>query len=662
MKLLYTIFILILCIDAFPQTHSNDSLALIDSTYVTYYSAAFDSISLNSAKVIDTSTFYANDFYSIDRNRTIYSSLSNIGLAQKSMRFDYSKQIGFDMELPSYSSYIKTGNNINNYISVLPYSEVKYVMTTNNQEQRLNVKFGRQFAPRFFVSFGFNTDISKGNFKNCKTNNNYFWINAQYSSKNQRYSILAHWYRNKLEMQENGGIVHDEDYSSHTESDNNVINTNLTTATNYVKVSGFGLEQYFNLSKSPIIENKIDSLQLYDSLYIVDSLNQNLQNTNENYSTPKISLGRISHKLSYQKNQLFYNESSPNVNFYSSFDTLLNNTKTTDTTIVRSFVNELKWNNLGYKKYDNNIPFYFYAGIEQGFYSVKQYDYSDVKLGESKNFNQLCINGGVILNLFNSTRVTGKAKFIALGYQIGDFNIQGEWDQYIGTKSKNMGKITFYADIKRQSANWFESSYTSNHFRWENSFNAATYLNFEVSYQYKFFSVGAKQTSINNLIYFGTDAKPNQFNGFCSIREAYGNFHRKIHRFEFDGFVSLQKASNAEVVHLPLFLGKFKVAYSQPVFHQAATLQPSISVQYFTKYYADAYMPALRTFYLQNEVLIGNYPFIDLAMTIKVKKANIYVAYTNMFLLTGNYMSFIAPHYPMKDSKVYIGINWRLFN
>ena len=53
---------------------------------------------------------------------------------------------------------------------------------------------------------------------------------------------------------------------------------------------------------------------------------------------------------------------------------------------------------------------------------------------------------------------------------------------------------------------------------------------------------------------------------------------------------------------------------------------------------------------------------IDMAVAINVKKAHIYVAYSNMFLLTGNSNSFIAPHYPMRDSRIFIGVNWRLFN
>ena len=143
----------------------------------------------------------------------------------------------------------------------------------------------------------------------------------------------------------------------------------------------------------------------------------------------------------------------------------------------------------------------------------------------------------------------------------------------------------------------------------------------------------------------------------------YGGFSYTLRRFQFEGFFSLNKVlSEQEVIHLPLLQSRLKVGYSQPIFKRAATLHPSITVQYFTKYHADAYMPALRTFYLQNDVLIGNFPFIDLALAINVKQADIYVQYSNMFLLTGNHNSFIAPHYPMRDSKIFFGINWRLFN
>ena len=230
-----------------PQKPRISPAPPIDSTFVTYNHFLFDSIYLNSSKVIDTLTFHASNHEVLERDNTIYSTLSNTGLAHKSMRFNYLNQIGFDMSLPAFSAYIQDERNMIAYQSVLPYSEIRYVMTSVDKEQHLNFRFGRQFAKRLFVSFAINSDYSPGVFQNNKSENNYVWINAHYFTENKRYGITAFYYRNKLDMQENGGIVNDETYISHTESDNSVITTNLTNASNLVKATGAGFDHFFNL-------------------------------------------------------------------------------------------------------------------------------------------------------------------------------------------------------------------------------------------------------------------------------------------------------------------------------------------------------------------------------------------------------------------------------
>ena len=652
----------------FSQNPSQDSIVPkkpavqqtkpVDSTFVTYNAYQFDSIFLNTSKGIDTTVFHAADYEVLERENTIYSTLSNTGLAHKSMRFNHMHQVGFYMSIPAFAAYMQNESNMVSYQSVLPYSEVRYVMTASDKEQHLNFKFGRQVSPRLFISFAINSDLSPGVFKNNKSINNHVWVNAHYLTKNHRYGAAAYYFRNKLEMQENGGIVNDEDYSSHSESDNSVINTNLSTATNFIVSSSAGFEHFFNLLAQHSQEKTLQQ-PVSDSLTTDSLSNESIPTVTK---TRRFTLGRICHSFSYSDNKLYYNEVSPSVAFYQPYDTLLNASKSTDTTFVRAIRNSLKWSSLGYQKYNDDIPFYLYAGVSHGFYKVKQFDYYENETILSRNYQQVSVNGGIIVNLFKSTRITGHGELITLGYQIGDFDLMGQWKQFLGTSSKNYGFATFDAEIKRQSANWFEESYHSNHFRWENDFNAATYLTFNLKYNIHDYCVGVKQTSVSNMIYFGTDARPAQYNGIFSIREAYLSFYESLGRFEFEGFASLQKSSNEEVVHLPLLQGKLRVGYSQPILHKAATLHPSLTVRYFTKYYADAYMPATRTFYLQNEVLIGNFPFIDLSLAVKVKKANLYVAYSNMFLLTGNYNSFIAPHYPIRDSRIFIGINWRLFN
>ena len=686
-RLVFVFILLITNILGFSQNPTQDSIVLtpappqpIDSTFVTYNAYQFDSIFLNASKVVDTTTFHAAEYDYLQHGSTIYSTLSNSGMAHKSMRFNYLHQTGFDMTLPAFSALMQNESNMPSYQSVLPYSEIRYLMTVGDLEQHFHVRFGRQVTPRLLISFAFDTDYAPATFINNKTMNNAFWVNVKYITQSERYGVGAYWYRNKLEMGENGGIVNDENYISHTETDNSVIPVNLNNATNFIVSSGIGFEQYFNLLSKKTVKTKVedtpapvenDSIALLPNLtdsipvdtLALDSIKSTItQDVVQETKERKFTLGRICHSFSYLNNKLYYNETSPSVAFYQPFDTLFNTSKTTDTTLVRAIRNSLKWSSLGYKKYNDDIPFYLYAGVSHGFYTVKHFDYLEGETVLSRNYNQLSVNGGIIVNLFKSTRITGQGELVTLGYQIGDFDLKGQWKQFLGTTTKNFGYATFDAEIKRQSANWFEESYTSNHFRWENDFKAATYLNFNLKYNYKSYYVGVKQTTISNLIYFGTDARPTQYDDMFSIREAYLGFYKNLWRFEFEGFASLQKSSNETVMHLPLLLGQLKIGYSQPVFHKVATLHPSITVRYFTKYYADAYMPATRTFYLQNGVAIGNFPFIDLAISLKVKKAHIFFAYSNMFLLTGNYNSFIAPHYPMRDSKIFIGINWRLFN
>ncbi|MBR3711345.1 MAG: hypothetical protein IKM99_10380 [Bacteroidales bacterium] len=638
-KVVFTILTLLFCAISMAQQKN------IDSTLVTFYPISFDSISLKGPHYLDTATFHANEFDALSREATIYSTLSNIGLAHKSMRFNGLQPIGFDMSVPTFSKYIKTEKDLKTYLSLLPYSEIRYVMTTGDKEQHLNFKFSRQFFQGFFLSFEYNNNYSPGSFSNSKADNNYCWVNALYSTKDQRYRALAYWFRNKIEVQENGGIRNDSVYISHMESDNSAILTNLNNATNHIKISGAGFQHYFNL----LPQFKKETTTENDSL------------TNDSIIQRRFSLGRINHSFAYQRNQLFYNETSASMPFFVLSDTLFS-PRTTDTIIAQSFRNSLYWNSLGYQNYSDDIPFYLYAGMDYDFFKIKRYDYLEALTLNDQSHSQFSIKGGLIINLFKSTTITGQAKLITLGYQIGDFDINGQWRQYLGTTERNYGKLTVDFNMRRQSPTWFESRYQSNHFRWNNEFHAATYLLLGANYQYKWFSVGLNSTTVNDLIYFNQEARPAQHDGLVSISEIYGRFDLALWRFKIEGCCSLQKASNEDVIHLPLFLSKLKVGYSQPIFKKAATLQPSLTIQYFTKYHADAYMPALRTFYLQDDVLIGNFPFIDLALAIKVKQADIYVQYSNMFLLTGNYDAFIAPHYPMRGSKIFIGINCRLFN
>ena len=616
---------------------ANDSIH-IDSTQVKYFLKDFNDLTLGYTNVWDTTIIRASRLDKLDNPYTIYQTLSNSGLAHKDLNFNYPYRLGFNLEVPSFSYYLHNVDNIKFPIVLQPFTEISYMMG-DKKEQQLDVFFCREFLPRLFVSLNYDIDFSPGSYKRTKAQNSFFNGTFRYNTKNERYGINGFYFHDKIDIQENGGIVYDSIFINKMETDKSIIDVNLTDATNLIKVTGAAINQYFNIL-GPHKKNDQDSI----------------------HKKHRLSLGRINHHFSYQINKYVYEDSKPLSYFYQNFDPAIDASKTFDSICFHNIKNVIYWNTLGYKKYNDDIPFYLTLGLEHNYtHHAGYFDLVTKERFNERSYSNLRVNAGIIINLFKSSRISGNAQIITTGYHAGDFFIEGQWKQFLGTYNKNVGALKFDFNLNRQSADWFEEYYYSNNFRWENDFKPSTSILLQGSYELPFLEIGVRHTNISNYIYFGTDSKPHQHLGNISVSSLYTRFNVNISKFEFIGFASVQTTSNDEVIHLPSFQGKIKLAYNINLVKNISMMQPSIVVNYFTKYYADAYMPALRTFYLQDEVKVGNFPYIDLCVTFKIKRANIFVQYTNIYSLTGDHRYLFAPHYPMRDSRFCLGVNWRLY-
>ena len=614
----------------------NDTIN-IDSTIVRYFENNINDLTLGKIYTYDTTTLLASYYEPLEKPYIIYQTLSNSGLAHKRIEFLHPTSIGFNSDVSSFNEYIKDYSNTIFPILYQPFSEIKYMMG-GKKEQHLEVLFSREFLPNFFITLNYDIDFSPGIYKQSKMQNSFFNGNLRYYTKNERYGISGSYFHNKLDFQENGGIIHDSVFINDIETDRSVIDVNLTEASNIIKVSGFSIDQYFNL-QSPNINRNTDTIK-----------------------KSKITLGKINHHFDYQRNKYVYSDANPTSPFYQTYDPVIDSTKTFDSIYFHNIRNVIYWNTLGYKKYNNDIPFYLTFGIEHNFtYHAGYYNYNTDEYFNKQNLSNLRTNAGIIINILKSTRISGNAQIITSGYHAGDFFIEGQWKQFLGTYKKNFGALNFDINLNRQSADWFEDYYYSNNFRWDNDFNPSTSLLLQGSYELPYLKIGIIQNTINDYIYFGTDAKPKQYSGTISVSSLYSTFNVKLNKFEFIGFASLQTTNNDDIIHIPTFHGKIKFAYNITLVKNVSMMQPSVTVNYFTEYYADAYMPATRTFYLQNEVKVGNFPYIDLCVTFKIKRANIFVQYTNMYSLTGDNRYITTPHYPMRDSRFCFGVKWRLY-
>ncbi|MDO5343009.1 MAG: hypothetical protein Q4F69_11245 [Bacteroidia bacterium] len=640
--------------------HENDSVR-IDSTLVRYFYDKIENQQLGDIKVWDTTTLGSTFYDSADPQFQSFHTLSNSGHAHENLEFSFPTSLGFNDKLPAFNQYLISKEDIFYPIVYQPFTCLKYMMG-RKKEQHFNATFSREMMPRFYLTMFFNIDDVPSFYKRSYAQDINFWINLRWNTKNNRYGVNGYYFTNKIYNYESGGLKNEQIFIDNIEPDKTLLDVNLQNATNLIKTSGFGINQHFVLSKNKS-QSKNDKKIVYDTIFVKDTINGSIDTIVEQVKEKRhIGLGRINYSIDYQRNRYLYEDGSPNSEFYAAFDTLLDGSFSHDSLCFNTIKNAISWNSLSYKEYSNDIPFYLTFGAEHN-YTV-HHGYRDYVTGQQfgkEDHSNIRAKAGIIINLFKSTRITGNGELIFAGYQAGDFFIDAQWKQFLGTYTKNIGALKFDFNLARKSPDWFETYYYSNNFRWENDFGPASHLMLKGSYEFRWFDVGVKNRTISNYIYFAENAKPAQYSGTLDVLSLFAKFDFKFRIFEVSGIMSMQKANNEDVVHLPAFYGKVKMGLNITLVKNISSLQPSVVVNYFTEYYADAYMPATRTYHLQNEVKIGNYPFVDIFLTFKLHRTNIYFGITNIFSFTNDNRYFSTPHYPTRDYKLLLGVNWKLY-
>ena len=130
----------------------------------------------------------------------------------------------------------------------------------------------------------------------------------------------------------------------------------------------------------------------------------------------------------------------------------------------------------------------------------------------------------------------------------------------------------------------------------------------------------------------------------------------------FDAQLVYNMNSNKDLIRVPDFMARVSIYPTLSLFKNAAILQPGVDIFYNTAYYASAYMPALRMFYLQDEKKIGNYAYIDVFVNLMVKRFRIFAKYQHINALWSQNRYYMVPHYPSQGGAFKFGLSWSFYD
>ncbi|MCM1066529.1 MAG: putative porin [Muribaculaceae bacterium] len=254
-------------------------------------------------------------------------------------------------------------------------------------------------------------------------------------------------------------------------------------------------------------------------------------------------------------------------------------------------------------------------------------------------------------------RYEATAELGFVGDAAGEIKVDGK----LGTRFKFLGgslDIEAFGSFHNTTAPLLMQRYISNHFIWRNDFGKQRDITvggrFDLGRSDTHFR--ASFSNIQNKLYFRPDGTPAQYGGSVQVLSLSLQQKLKLGILHWDNSVTYQTSTNDAVLPLP----KLAVYSNLYLLFRIATLHVQLGVDcdYYTRYYAPAYQPALATFVNQRDMLIGNYPFCNAYLNMKLSRARFYVMYShaNKGLFGGNNY-FAAPYYPLNPARFQMGIS-----
>ena len=281
-----------------------------------------------------------------------------------------------------------------------------------------------------------------------------------------------------------------------------------------------------------------------------------------------------------------------------------------------------------------------------------------VTIDPTKTQQLLWVGGQLTKQRGSILTYAATAQFGLLGDVSGDIDIEGS----VTTRFKLFGdtvSLKAYGYFKNLEAPYLLKQFVSNHYAWDNKFSKVQRFRaggiLDLPWIYTSINVGYE--TLNNYIYFNNNSLPEQSSSAVHVLNASLTNHLGFGIFNWDTEVTYQTSSNASVLPLPKF-SIFSNMYLKFRIARVLDVQVGVDCNYYTKYHAPAYNPAIMSFYNQSEIECGNFAFADVYANFKLKKARFYVMYShaNKGLFGGNNY-FSIPHYPLNPGRFQLGIS-----
>ena len=578
-------------------------------------------------------------FNPIYKNAITNTYTGNYGGAHLNNNY-FNRNYGTDFYfLRNHDAYLLTPERLNYFNTTTPYTLFDYSQSENQNTQnetRFNVIHSQNVNEFFNVTFRYDQAKSDGQYNYQANKNSSISLYSSYNK--DAFSIHGGFISNVIRNEENGGIQKDADLS---EKDQTNILFNLVNAKSEYKNNYFFLNSEYKIGKN---------------ITVIDSTINGEQAETKRFR-PLIGL---IYKFELQNNERVYKEEDgANIDYFENI--YMDSTGTLESVGFNKVANVFQIKQ--YENADRKTSFgkRVFLGLDFDKTIIPR---SGDRPPNSDSYTNIFIGGGIFREKGKFWTWNFDGKLYTVGYKSGQTELNGIISKPIKLFRDSMATMEISGNLQTLVPDYFIETFYSNHFKWSNS----TYKNEQMMNAKFVFSspkynlqTGAHYSLINNFIYHSESGLPAQTSDELLILGAFIKKEIQLKNFDITAHMLVQKASDDKYIHLPDFSAFVSLNYNF-VWSKVLFTQLGADMRYNTAFYADAYNPSTGLFYLQNEKEIGNYPYIDAYVNMKLKRTRVFFKWINVAsdFLGDNY--FGALHHPMNRRTFRLGVAWTWYD
>lgn len=568
-------------------------------------------------KEIDTTMNHIGLYDPILRTENICQTLGTFGQAHKPINFTYEKSPGFALISLPYPLYIKEQKDLQYYKLQTSYTQIayNYGIATENEIQASHAQNIKNKINYVFNLRGYSNE---GYFTHQRNSNLSLDAIVHYEIPSQIYGFSLSYIINYFNLQENGGLLHSEDFTNQIVDNLQGYNMKFYNATTKLLTHDLQFQQYVNIKSKKKEKNGY--------------------------------WGTFTHTFDFKQQRINYNDINPDSVYYEYF--YANNfSKDTiaDTLKYYTISNTLQWSSFSpYKEYKNE-KYFFHAtvGITHEFANYRTDFYKQ---------HTLIPFAQIHTRLFSVMDIYGQIFYTLGGYQKNDVNAKAKITWALNRKRRHF--IGAAIDYYFRSPDYIFTYFSNDFYFWRNSWKKQNVLHFSAFWEREGYKAEFNYFMLHRYVCLDSLFQPTQLEKYCNVVQLHLFAPFYIKGFGANANIYLQYSSS-KAIQVPIFAGKLALFYRFPLFKNKAKLQFGLNLEYNTLFYGDGYNPIIHQFYPQQQKKIGNYLYMDTYISMQVQRIHFYFRVAHFLSGVMGYHYFSTPDYPMQNRRFSVGITWR---